>query len=402
MLTFRGRLGSKFFPPLSLAAGALGNSDNLYFMSETGTLQSPPSPPLAEIRLCNFRCFPSLAFHPGPETTFLVGRNAQGKTSLLEAICLLTRLQSPRTSTLARTIRFDSPEASLDGIVAGRHLRFRWGGGGRRLELDSLPQSGSEEYLRVQRVSWFSNDDRDLVRGSGSGRRRFLDFLGAQTKPGYLRSLRNYERALRSRNFLLKTGRPWKEIESYDAVLEENGHFLTESRKELVEEMGPFLQDAVRGISGNRETLECRFAYSYTGRLGEAFRENREEDERIRQTGLGPHREDLILTLQGRPAGTYASEGQQRTAALALRIAQTNILQQRTGSLPLLLLDDVFGELDPDRRSWLLDVLPREAQKIITTTTLNWRTPEGLVVQIYELHNGALQESDGRQFQFSP
>lgn len=326
---------------------------------------------LTDLRLAHFRCFERLRFEPEPGTNFLVGANAQGKTSILEAACVVTRLQSPRTTSLGEIVRHGEAGAAIDAHINGAHLHLRYEPPKRRLTLDSVAQSGSADYLRVARVAWFANDDLEILRGSASKRRRYLDFVCAQLDPTYLRRLRAYEKALRSRNALLKDGRPRREVEAFDPILLENGAALAAARAETVAALAPLIAQAVTDISDAAEIVAATYLPSLVGELPAS----RAEESRLRQTVVGPHRDDLALTLNGLDASRFASEGQQRTVALALKLAQTRLLIARTGRLPLLLIDDVFGELDPTRRQRLLAHLPADAQRLVTTTHLDWVDP---------------------------
>lgn len=327
---------------------------------------------LTDLRLADFRCFERLRLEPAPGTNFLIGANAQGKTSILEAACVVARLQSPRTASLAEMVRAGRTGCAVDARVGGTHLHFRYEPPKRSLALDSVAQSGSAEYLRVARVAWFSNDDMEIVRGSASKRRRALDFLCSQLEPLYLRHLRAYDRALRSRNALLKDGRPRREIEAFDAPLADHGDFLAAARAEACVALAPLVAQAVRDIGGREEAVGVSYVPGAEGPLLGALAATRGEEARLRQTVAGPHRDDLALALNGMEAARFASEGQQRTLALALKLAQTRHIVARTGQMPLLLIDDVFGELDPDRRRNLLAHLPADSQRLITTTHLGW------------------------------
>jgi recF protein len=339
-----------------------------------------PTVMLRELRLRDFRCFEQKEFRPSPGLNFLIGPNAQGKTSLLEAACVLLRLQSPRTNSLGDAVRFDQPGFGLDGYWNGRHLHVKYAGALKAFALDSKPQSRSADYLAVARVAWISNDDLQLVRGGGSQRRRYLDFLGAQVVPEYLRNLRTYERALRSRNALLKNNRPRREIASFDGPLIESGRKLLAARAELCETLRPLVTAAARQISGRNETLEIAYRPGSPPDFAAALEETREEEMRLRSTVTGPHRDDVEITLESRRAASFASEGQQRTIALALKLAQARALEAAAGTPPLYLIDDVFGELDGLRRNNLLAALPPSAQKLITTTSLDWlETPQDAV-----------------------
>lgn len=329
-------------------------------------------PVLHRIQTVDFRCFDSVVFEPGPARTFIVGRNAQGKTSLLEAVCILLRLQSPRTSTLAETVRAGADGFSIDGRVRDAHLLCQWRDGTRRIVLDSKPQTRTDDYLETARVAWFANSDLDLVRGGGSGRRRYLDFLGTQCVPGYRSALRAYERALRSRNALLKDGRPRREIEAFDEPLIESGERIWDARSALTEALAPLAASAAAEISGSGEALKITHRPGGTRPFADALRESRPEEMRLRQTLTGPHRDDLDLLLNGLAAGPFASEGQQRSVALAMKLAQARHLRDALGHHPVYLIDDVFGELDPTRRNLLLQAIPHDAQTLITTTFLDW------------------------------
>ena len=327
---------------------------------------------LTDLRLANFRCFDQLRFEPAPGTNFLIGANAQGKTSILEAACVVTRLQSPRTASLAETVRHNRPGTAIDAHIAKAHLHFRYEPPKKSLALDSVPQTGTADYLRAARVAWFSNDDMEIIRGSASKRRRAIDFLCGQLDAVHLRHLRAHDRALRSRNALLKDARPRREIEAFDPILAEHGDFLAAARREAAAALAPLLAQAVHDIGGAAENVSARYLPGHEGPLLTALKSTCAEETRLRQTVAGPHRDDLAIELNGMSAATFASEGQQRTLAIALKLAQTRLIMARTGQAPLLLIDDVFGELDPARRQNLLAHLPAESQRLITTTHLDW------------------------------
>jgi DNA replication and repair protein RecF len=344
---------------------------------------------ITEIRLRRFRCFDALDFQPGPARTCIVGQNAQGKTSILEAVCVLLRLQSPRTSTPADLVKSGHTACSIEGRVHDTHLQYRLAHGTREILLDSKPQTKSDDYLSVARICWFANSDLELVKGGGSSRRRFLDFLGTQSVPGYRKSLRDYERALRSRNALLKEGRPRREIAAFDAPLLEAGEFLLAARRTLVETLAPLATAACAEISGSADTLALAYLPGAAAPFAESLAASRPEEDRLRQTVRGPHRDDLDLTLNALKASAFASEGQQRGIALALKIAQARHLAALHPIPPILLLDDIFGELDPARRNRLLAALPSNAQTLITTTFLDWADRETITTTLH-LQNATL------------
>lgn len=335
---------------------------------------------LRTLNVNQFRCFESLRLDLTPGITLFHGNNAQGKTSILEAACVLLRLQSPRTSTLSECTRFSDKAFAVGGHLECNNpveLRFQYRESGRRLLVDGENQKSSGDFLRHSAlVVWMANDDLALVRGGGEGRRRYLDFIASQIFPGYRQALKSYDKALRSRNYLLKrdASPKWAEIDAYSRLLHDYGQVLSSSRRVLIERLKPKAAEAQIRISGSAEAL----ALSYESASGEGddllslLRERRDEELRRRQTAAGPHRDDLILELNGMPAAKFASEGQQRTVALALKLGQTNLFLEDRNEAPLMLIDDVFGELDPDRRNALMANWPATSQKLITTTHLDW------------------------------
>ena len=327
---------------------------------------------IREVRLHHFRCFESLDFFPAAHRTCIVGQNAQGKTSILEAVCVLLRLQSPRTTTTAELIQSGADGFSIEGHFSDTRLQYRHTAEGRAIFLDSKLQQKSTDYLSTARITWFSNADLDLVKGSSSARRRYLDFLGTQSVPGYRKALRDYERALRSRNSLLKDNRPRREIAAFDPPLLEAGDFLLSARARLTDSLSPRAASACLEISSSSDELKVEYRPGSQHPFSEALTASRLEEERLRQTVCGPHRDDLDFQLNALKASSFASEGQQRTIALALKIAQARHIEAMHGQPPVLLLDDIFGELDTARRNRLLQALPQGAQTLITTTFLDW------------------------------
>ncbi len=345
---------------------------------------------LTQLQLRNFRCFDELRVEFASGFNFFVGENGQGKTSILEAACVLLRLQSQRSSTLAPLVRIGHKSFVLSGRCNAHQLEFRYSGLRRKLAFDHAEQRSPAEYLRIARVVSLANGDIELARGGSETRRRFLDFLGAQLEPIYLPTLRFYERALRSRNALLKSpqARP-REIAAYDAPLLEHGGKLSVMRSRLVEDLAPFAAAAHHEISGSNETLTLHFAPGNTEDFAADLAGSSLQELRLRQTVVGPHRDDIALQVDEKPAAQYASEGQQRTVVLALKIAQARVFAVETEMQPLLLIDDIFGELDPERRNRLLRALPEAAQKFVTATSLAWRERE-IGGPIFTLASGKL------------
>lgn len=332
---------------------------------------------LSRLKLRHFRCFEHFETEFAPGTNFIVGPNAHGKTSLLEAACILIRLQSPRTLQLARVIQHGRRGFVTDGFAGSRHMQFYFSMERKKLALDSVEQTNAKEWLQIGRAVWLGNDDVELVRGSADKRRRFLDFFATQCDAGYRADVRAFEHALRSRNHLLKHPSPkWREIAAFDDPLIEHGSRVSAARRKLIAGLEPESQAMHAAISGRRETLRLTYVAGDRDDFSTALNAARDEDARLRQTTVGPHRDDLHFSLNDHTAED-ASEGQQRTLVLALKTGAARLLEHRFGNPPALLLDDIFGELDPVRRNALLGALPENSQRIITTTHLDWMPEAG-------------------------
>lgn len=243
---------------------------------------------------------------------------------------------------------------------------------------------------------WMGNEDLELVRGGGEGRRRYLDFIGSQVAPDYRRALARYRRALKARNFLLKDPSPREaEIRSYESVMIESSSVLRPVRARLAAQLAPVAAEQQEAIAGREERLEIEYRAEGGLDLAEAFGQARERERRQRRSLVGPHRDELVLRINGLDADAFASEGQQRTLALALKLAQGRVLSECRGVPPIWLIDDIFGELDVERRNAVMRALPDDAQRWITTTHLDWLedSPELGSLRRFKVDSGTLADA---------
>ncbi len=356
---------------------------------------------LAQIKLRDFRNYARLdaAFSPGFHV--LLGDNAQGKTNILEAIYLMATLRSFRGVGSAQMVRHGQKGYFVGGKVVGQgshEIKIYWSASERKLSLDNQPVRKLTDYLGVLRVVVFCTEDLQLIKGPGRARRRFVDLLLTQTRPAYLPLLQRYARALRSRNALLKQRQPDEAaLDSFSAELVRLGAELVRLRHELAPKLSPLARLAYRRISNDAEELRLEYQPSVKKDFTVELAQSRRRERTYRSTLIGPHRDDFSLLLNDRSAAQFGSEGQKRTLAIALKMAQAEYLTGIHGSPPILLIDDVMGELDVKRRGGFLPLLERahhsRGQVFMTCTEENWPRELGRDLQRWEILSGTLKRA---------
>ncbi len=356
---------------------------------------------LAQLKLRDFRNYPRLdvAFTPGFH--LLIGDNAQGKTNVLEAIYLMATLRSFRGVGSAQMLRHGAKGYFVGGkaVSRGEHeIKMYWSATERKLSLDNQPVRKLSEYLGVLSVVVFCTEDLQLVKGAARSRRRFMDLLLSQTHRSYLPLLQRYARALRSRNALLKRrDADLMALDSFSAELIKHGEEIVRLRKELAPRLSPLARLAYRRISNDAEELRVEYAPSVKKDFAVELAQSRRREQTYRSTLIGPHRDDFSLLLNDRAAAQFGSEGQKRSLAIALKMAQAEYLTGLHGSPPILLIDDVMGELDVKRRSGLLPLLERahhaRGQVFMTCTEENWPQELGRDLQRWEVCAGTIKKA---------
>jgi DNA replication and repair protein RecF len=362
---------------------------------------------LRALHVQDFRNLAAVELAPSPRATVLLGENGQGKTNLLEAIYVLTTLKPLRAVRLVELIRFGAAQGAVAGDFDGpggiRRVSVEVAPGGRTAFLDGKPQDRLDGYFEGLAAVCFSPDDLLLVKAGPDGRRRFLDRAAFNRWPAVLGEAREYVRALRSRNAALRGGSAEVEA-SFREPLVRTAARLLARRRDLVAELAPRLRAAFAEISGPAAP-EAGLTYraaggaradgpeeAIAGRLREVLEERLERDRERGYTSAGPHADDLALSLDGRPARLYGSQGQQRAMVLALKIAEIENLRSALGRPPLLLLDDVSSELDPAKNHFLLAYLASlPAQAFLTSTDRRLIEPAaGPDTAYYEVENGVV------------
>ena len=349
---------------------------------------------LGRLWLHDFRNYTSAELVPAPEgLTVVVGGNGEGKTNLLEAVAYLATLSSFRGAPGQALVRHGCPRAVVRAEVErdGRALLVEAeleAAGRDRVLVNRQPLRRSKDLLGALRVSLFSPDDLALVKGGPAERRRYLDTVLVALHPRNDALQSEVERILRQRNALLKHsgGRlgpdAARTLDVWDAKLAAAGEALASARAQLVARLEPELAKAYDQVAGSAAAVAVSYEASWQGSLAEALAVVRDDDLRRGVTTVGPHRDELALAIavdggaapfdedrgHGRlPARTHASQGEQRSLALALRLAAHALVGGEVGTPPVLLLDDVFSELDAERSEALLAHLP-PGQGLLTTT----------------------------------
>ena len=331
---------------------------------------------LRSLRLRNHRNYRQLDLTPGPGVNVFIGANGQGKTNLLEAVAMLALSSSPRArreselvGPLAAASRI---EAEIETGALRRQISIALNVEGERtrraIEVDGARRRALDLPGHF-RVTLFWPDDLGLVKAGPELRRRFLNQMLVQVEPGYARSLSGLRRVLEQRNSLLKriaAGEGGEDMmDAWDQELVRVSSDIVDARAKAVTELEPRAALSHAQIAAG-ERLEIRYL-GPPENLAEAVHNSRGEDVRRGSTSVGPHHDDVLVTLAGQDARSFASQGQQRTAVVSLKLAEAGLIEARTGEKPVLLLDDVLSELDGDRRAALLGEVAEGGQVIITS-----------------------------------
>ncbi|WP_155287556.1 DNA replication/repair protein RecF [Lacticaseibacillus zhaodongensis] len=371
---------------------------------------------LQKLQLRNYRNYEQAFAEFSPQINVLIGSNAQGKTNLLESIYVLALTRSHRSNNDRELIRFGSDFARIDGRVlrssGGADLRLVISAAGKRARVNNLEAPRLSQYLGKLNVILFAPEDLNLVKGSPALRRRFIDMEFGQMSASYLANLSQYRSVLKQRNAYLKQLRlhQAKDLVYLDVLTEQLSGFggkVIAARAHLLQDMGKFAAVIHSEISHGAEHLALRYASQVpeaahtdaaaaTTELAALFAKHRQRELDQGTTLFGPHRDDVQFLVNDRDVAVYGSQGQQRTTALAVKLAEIDLMKQETGEYPVLLLDDVLSELDDKRQTHLLTAIQDKVQTFLTTTSLDGIARE--IIQqpaIFNVHAGVLTKQDG-------
>jgi DNA replication and repair protein RecF len=358
---------------------------------------------ITRLELDDFRNYAHFTLEPSPRLTVLVGPNAAGKTNVIEAVQLVTAAQSFRRPAFSEVVRWgaDNARVRLTAQDGPRLLETTLSvdaEGHRSYQVNSQAKRRFADVAGVLPSVVFTPDDLGLVKGPAERRRSAVDDLGDQLSPTYASIRRDYQRVVKQRNALLKEGSDRSTYTEWDGQLITLGAKVVVHRRGLLERVMRSASERYKTMAGGEElgyryadrcglrTCSELTAETIAAAMGDELARRRGEEQRRGVTLVGPHRDDVVFTVGGHDAKVYASQGQQRTIALAFKLAEVAVVREVLRRDPVLLLDDVMSELDAARRTALSELVSSEIQTIVTTTNTGYFNDEMLqracVVQI--------------------
>ncbi|MCA1061129.1 DNA replication/repair protein RecF [Rossellomorea aquimaris] len=346
---------------------------------------------IEQLELRNYRNYESIDVTFENKVNVILGENAQGKTNIMESIYVLAMAKSHRTSNDKDLIRWDQEYAKIKGRIQKYNgalpLELVLSKKGKKAKSNHLEQSKLSQYVGNMNVVMFAPEDLHLVKGSPQVRRRFIDMEIGQVSPVYLHDISLYQKILQQRNHYLKQlqTRKQKDQTMLDVLTEqfiEMAVKITKKRFEFVQLLESWAKPIHSGISRNLETLEIVYKPSLdvsdnqewskmVDIYEQKFKDIREREIDRGVTLVGPHRDDLQFIVNGRDVQTFGSQGQQRTTALSVKLAEIELIHSEIKEYPILLLDDVLSELDDYRQSHLLNTIQGKVQTFVTTTNVD-------------------------------
>lgn len=368
---------------------------------------------LNRLTLQGYRNYERLSLNTSAGVNILVGPNAQGKTNLLEAIHVLALTKSHRTSKDKELIGWNQPFARIRAELTRKYgdisMELQLSPQGKRAKVNELEQRKLSGFVGTINVVLFAPEDLDIVKGAPGVRRRFMDMEIGQVHPGYLHDLQQYQKIMQQRNNYLKSTDLARAsqamLDVWNEQLAASGVKMMQKRKTFIHKLQGWAEKIHRGITGGDELLTVEYRPSFGGSedgasqdeayLFEHFMlkltQGKEQEFRRGMTLAGPHRDDLAFFINGKDVQSFGSQGQQRTAALSLKLAELELMREEIGEYPLLLLDDVLSELDQQRQTHLIETFQSRVQTFITTTGLESVNMNRLHdAAVYEVRNGEI------------
>jgi DNA replication and repair protein RecF len=370
---------------------------------------------IQELTLTHYRNYDKLQLQFDDKVNVIIGENAQGKTNLMEAIYVLAFSKSHRTPKDKELIQWDREYAKIEGNISKRKQRFPLeivlSSKGKKAKLNHLEQKRLSDYIGALNVVMFAPEDLNLVKGSPQIRRRFIDMEIGQIQPVYIYHLGQYQKILKQRNHLLKLlQRRQADPTMLDVLTEqliEHAAIILEKRFLFLGLLRKWAQPIHQGITTGLEMLDIEYLSNIdvseesdkeTLRIAyeEKFSALRTREVERGTTLAGPHRDDLSFYVNGKDVQAFGSQGQQRTTALSLKLAEIELIHKEVGDYPILLLDDVLSELDDSRQSHLLETIQGKVQTFVSTTNVSGIQHDTLrQAELFNIQAGKLVRESG-------
>jgi len=335
---------------------------------------------IKSIKLKNYRNYEILDLTFDFKTNILYGDNAQGKTNILEALYLSGTTKSHRGTKDKDLIQFGFDESHLEVVIEKGDSKFKVDmhlkkNSPKGIAINKVPIRRASELFGIVHFVFFSPEDLNIIKDGPSARRRFIDLELSQLDKVYLSNLSNYNRIINQRNSLLKNVHRQESIletlDVWDMQLIKYGNRIIEQRNKFIEQINKIISNIHNKLTNGKENIKITYEKNIGDfTLEQALKRNRERDIRMRSTSSGPHRDDLCFMIGDMDIRQFGSQGQQRTAALSLKLSEITLVKDLTGDTPVLLLDDVLSELDKHRQNYLLESI-RDIQTMITCTGLD-------------------------------
>lgn len=359
---------------------------------------------IKSLKLKNYRNYNLLDLTFDTRTNILYGDNAQGKTNVLEALYLSGTTKSHKGTKDRDLIQFEHDEAHLETIVEKRGMEYQIDmhlkkNSPKGIAINKIPIRKASELFGIIHFVFFSPEDLNIIKEGPSGRRRFIDLELSQLDKIYLSNLSSYNRIINQRNSLLKDIYKQENLietlDIWDMQLAEYGTKLIESRRKFIKEINEIISNIHYKLTGGKENIFLEYESSIGNmNLEQALKKNRERDMRLKSTSVGPHRDDLCFMEGSLDIRKFGSQGQQRTAALSLKLSEIELVRMLIGDTPVLLLDDVLSELDKHRQNYLLDSI-HDIQTVITCTGLDEFVNHRFSInKIFYVKNGQIAEEN--------
>lgn len=355
---------------------------------------------IQSIELSDFRNYKSLSMKFGKDTNILYGDNAQGKTNVLEAIYLCSTTKSHKGSKDKDIIKMGENESHIRMIVEKDHIAHTIDmhlkkHKSKGIAIDTIPIRKSSELIGFIPIAFFSPEDLSIIKNGPGERRRFIDMELCQLDKIYLHNLTKYNKILVQRNNLLKQIGLKRELldtlSIWDEQLVDCGQKIIERRQQFIDEINEIIYFIHKKLTGQKENLEIRYAKNVSAdTFLDKLNQTRERDIILKMTGTGTHRDDIIFLVENIDIRKFGSQGQQRTAALSLKLAEIELIKRTVKGNPVLLLDDVLSELDRNRQNYLLESI-EQIQTIVTCTGLEeFISNRVRMNQIYKVVDGTV------------